>query len=175
MSVCVFTQQQVDQHLLACQGVAPGQAHNGADDPRDAVPGERQQGDHGAAASPGGRRVGAHSHALGQADVDGEQRVHGDAFERGIELHAVLLGHLARLPLVLAARATAAPSGAVGGLLSRLVCLVLDLGRAACSSSALGGTAWTNATAAAQWQLVQRHELWSAEDAVPFARRGSRT
>lgn len=72
----VFTEQQIDQDLLAGQRVAPAETHNSANDPRDAVARERQQGDHGAAASPGGRRVGAHPHALGQADVNGEQGVH---------------------------------------------------------------------------------------------------
>lgn len=72
----VFTKQQIDQDLLAGQRVAPCETHNSANDPRDAVARERQQGDHGAAASPGGRRVGAHPHALGQADVNSEQGVH---------------------------------------------------------------------------------------------------
>lgn len=162
-----FTQQQVDQDLLAGQSVAPRQAHNRPDDPRDAVAGERQQGDHGAAASPRGRRVGAHPHALGQADVDGEERVHGDAFKRGVELHAVLLRHLARLPLVLAA--------AVGGLLARLTRLVLDWSGPPCATPALRGGTTAAAAAAAQWLLVQRHELGSAQDAVPLPRHGSRT
>lgn len=77
----VFTKQQVDQDLLAGQCVAPCETHNSANDPRDAMPRERQQGDHGAAASPGGRRVGAHPHALGQTDVNGEQGVHRDPLE----------------------------------------------------------------------------------------------
>lgn len=79
-----FTKQQIDQDLLAGQRVAPCETHNSANDPRDAVPRERQQGDHGAAASPGGRRVGAHPHALGQTDVNGEQGVHRYPLEWGV-------------------------------------------------------------------------------------------
>lgn len=76
-----FTKQQIDQDLLASQSVAPCETHNSTNDPRDAVPCKRQQGNHGAAASPGGRRVGAHAHALGQTDVNGEQGVHRYSLE----------------------------------------------------------------------------------------------
>lgn len=76
-----FTQQQVDQDFLSSQSVTPSQTHNGANDPRDPMPGERQQGDHGAAASPRGGRVCTHTHALRQTDVDGQERVHGDPLE----------------------------------------------------------------------------------------------
>lgn len=76
-----FTKQQVDQDLLPSQSVAPCETHNSPDDPRDPVPCESQQGDHGAAASPGGRRVGAHPHALRQTDVNGEEGVHRYSLE----------------------------------------------------------------------------------------------
>lgn len=170
-----FTQQQVDQDLLARQRVAPGQTHNGANDPRDAVARERQQGDHGAAASPGGGRVGAHPHALGQADVDGEQGVHGDPLEGGVELHAVLLGHPAGLLLV--------PAAAVGRFLTRLARLMLELGRppSAASARAAAAAAATAAAAAATAAAptaveglgVQGNKLGSAQDAVPLPRPGS--
>lgn len=166
-----FTEQQVDQDLLPGQRVAPAEAHQRADDPREAVPRERQQADHGAAAAPGGRRVGAHPHALGQADVDGEQGVDRYPLEGGVQQHAVLLGHSAGLPAV--------PAAAVGGVFARLARLVLDLTRSPGAASALRRAAASSddssaAAAAAQGLMVQGHELGSAQDAVPLPRPGSR-
>lgn len=168
-----FTQQQVDQDLLPGQRVTPREAHNGANDPRDAVARERQQGHHGATASPGGRRVGAHPHALGQTDVNGEEGVYGYPLEWRVQQHAVLLWHLAGLPLVLAA--------VVGGFLARLARLVLDLTRSPCAAPALRGAAAGAASSrsaaaagvASDGLMVQWHELWSAQDAVPLPRPGS--
>lgn len=77
----IITKQQIDQDLLASQRVAPCEAHYRANDPRDAVACQRQQGDHGTAASPGGRGVGAHPHALGQMDVNGKEGVHRYSLE----------------------------------------------------------------------------------------------
>lgn len=160
-----FTEQQVDQDLLPSQRVTPGQAHDRANDPRDAVARERQQGEHGAAASPGGRRVGAHPHALGQGDVNGEEGVHGDPLEGRVQLHAVLLRHLAGVLPVLAA--------AVGGFLTRLARLVFDLTGSPGAAAALGRSDAAAAAAAAAEGLVQRHELRSAQDAVSLPSSGS--
>lgn len=125
--------------------------------------GERQQGDHGAAAPPGGRRVGAHSHALGQADVNGEEGVDRYSLERGVQLHAVLLWHLAGLSPVLAAT--------VGRFFGRLARWALVLPRSPGAASALRG-AGPGAAGGAEG-LVQGHELRSAQDAVSLPRPGS--
>lgn len=113
-----FTEQQVDQDFLPGQSVAPGETHNGSYDPGDAVTCEGQQVHHGAAAPPGGGRVGAHPHALGQADVNGQQGVHGYPLEGRVELHAVLLWHPAGLPPVFAP--------IIRGVFSWLAVLVFD-------------------------------------------------
>lgn len=166
-----FTEQQVDQHLLPCQSVTPRETHNGANDPRDAVPCERQQGHHGAAASPRRRRGGAHSHALGEADVNGEEGVHRYPLERRVQLHAVLFRHLSGLSPVFAA--------AVGGFFIGLAALVLYWTRSPAAPSAFRGSgAAATATAAsagacAGGLLVQGHELGSAQDTVPLPSPGS--
>lgn len=177
-----FTEQQVDQDLLSSQSVTPREAHDSANDPRDAVPCERQQGDHGATASPRWRRVGAHPHALGQTDVNGEEGIHGNPLEWRVQLHAVLLWHSAGLPPVFAA--------IVGSFFALLACLVLVLARSPRAASAHRGATTTTTTtttaaaatataaaaaaAAASGRLVvQGHELRSAQDAVSLPCPGS--
>lgn len=155
-----FTQQQVDQDLLSCQSVAPCETHDSANNPRDPVARQRQQGDHGAAASPGGGRVRAHPHAFGQADVNGEEGVYGDSFEGRVQLHAVLLRHLGGLSPVLAA--------VVGRFLGLLAALVLGLRRSSGAAAALRGSG-----CGPRGLMVQGYELRSAQDAVPLTHPGS--
>lgn len=86
---------------MACQSAALHQADEGTCDPGDAVPRYPQEVDHGAGTSPGRGSVGTHPQPLGHADIDGQQRVEGDSLEGGVELHAILLGQLLRLPPLL--------------------------------------------------------------------------
>lgn len=146
---------------MSCQSVAPCETHDSAKDPRDPVACQRQQGDHGAAASPGGGRVRAHPHALGQADVDGEEGVYGDSFEGRVELHAVLLRHLGGLPPVLAA--------VVGRFLGLLAALLLGLRWSSGAAAALRGSDGGGP----RGLVVQGYELRSAQDAVPLTHPGS--
>lgn len=152
-----FTQQQVHQDLLSSQSVAPCETHDSAKDPRDSVPSQGQQRDHGAAASPGGRRVGAHPHALGQTDVNGEEGVHGYSLEGRVELHAVFLRHFGGLPPV--------PAAAVGRFLALLAALGLHGSRASGAAAAL---CWATAGL-----LVEGYELGSIQDPVSLPDPGS--
>lgn len=126
------------------------------------MPRESQQGNHGAAASPGGRRVGAHPHALGQADVNGKQGVHCYSFEGRVQLHAVFLWHFGGLSSV--------PAASVGRFFTLLTCLVLDLTQSPWAASALSG-----GPAATEGLMVEGHKLRSAQDAVSLPRPGSHT
>lgn len=158
-SVVAFTQQQVHQDLLSSQSVAPCETHDSANDPRDSVPRKSQQSDHGATASPGGRRVGAHPHALGQADVNGEEGVHGYSLEGRVEQHAVFLRQFGGLPPI--------PAAAVGRFFALLAALGLhDDGGSGASgaAAALGGAAWL---------LVEGYELGSIQDTVSLPDSGS--
>lgn len=91
------TYQQVDEELLSRRRVTLSQTHQSAADPGDAVTRQSQQGDRRPDAAPRGRGVDAHAQTLGQADVDGQQRVDGDAFEGRVEQHAVFVRRLHRV------------------------------------------------------------------------------
>lgn len=69
------------------------------------MPGDANEVDHGAGIAPGRSVAGTDPQPFGEGDVNGQQGIVGDAFESGVQLHAVFFRQLLRRALLLGALA----------------------------------------------------------------------